>query len=103
MKTLVDEFTEAKSHGLGSDNLGETLKAASAGRVGVLLLESEHIIPGRIVSDTGNYELADMDDPGVADLLDELGELVDTMGGQVLVMPTEHMPGKTGLAAIFRY
>ncbi|GFM38639.1 baeRF3 domain-containing protein [Desulfovibrio psychrotolerans] len=37
------------------------------------------------------------------DLLDDLGELVERMGGEVLVVPAEQLPGKTGLAAIFRY
>lgn len=37
------------------------------------------------------------------DLLDDLGELVERMGGEVLVVPAGQLPGQTGLAAIFRY
>jgi hypothetical protein len=39
----------------------------------------------------------------VDNLLDDLGELVSGMGGQVLVVPAEEMPSQTGLAAVYRY
>ena len=44
-----------------------------------------------------------MINPKVNDLLDDMGELVMKMGGQVVVVPTGKMPSETGLAAIFRY
>ena len=100
---LCDEFKEAESRGLGSDNLGEALKGAAAGRVSVLMIASDRQIAGRILDNADMYELADMHEANVDDLLDDLGELVDKMGGQVLVMPAAHMPGNTGLAATFRY
>ena len=103
LQALIDEFRAAQSRGLGSDNLGAVLKGAAAGRVSVLMIASDREIAGRIVGDTGKYELADMDETSTDDLLDDLGELVDKMGGQVMVMPAEQIPGKTGLAATFRY
>jgi hypothetical protein len=36
-------------------------------------------------------------------LLDELGELVLSKGGEVLVVPSGDMPSQTGLAAIYSY
>jgi hypothetical protein len=39
----------------------------------------------------------------VDDLLDDLGALVVKMGGNVLAIPEERMPSRTGLAAIYRY
>lgn len=102
INTLVDEFRAAKSRGLGSDDLGEVVQGAVAGRVEMLLLESDRMIAGRITDDTGSIELADINEANVDDLLDDLGELVDRTGGQVLVLPAERMPGTTGLAATFR-
>ena len=102
LDTLVDEFRSAKSRGLGSDDLGEVLRGAVAGRVEMLLLESERMIAGRLTDATGSFELADINEAHVDDLLDDLGELVDKTGGQVLVLPAERMPGTTGLAATFR-
>lgn len=103
LASLLDEYGEAQSRGLGSGDLEEVLKAAAAGRVSKLMIASDLEIAGRILDDTGRYELADMNEEDNVDLLDDLGELVDRMGGQVLVMPTAQIPGKTGLAATFRY
>ena len=103
LSTLLDEYREAQSRGFGSDNLGEVLKGAAAGRVSMLMIASDREIPGRIVGDAGKYELADPSEAGADDLLDDMGELVDKMGGKVLVMPAAQIPGKTGLAATFRY
>jgi hypothetical protein len=59
-------------------------------------LSGSGIAPGRV-------EVADLSHPQVDDLLDDLGELVGKMGGRVLVIPAEQMPGRTGLAATYRY
>jgi hypothetical protein len=52
---------------------------------------------------TGNTQKKDLSNPDVDDLLDDMGELVIKMGGQVIVLPIDKMPSETGLAAIFRY
>ena len=103
LATLLGEYKKAHSHGFGSDNLGKVLKGAASGRVSTLMIASDREIAGRIVGDAGSYELTDANKTGANDLLDDLGELVDKMGGQVLVMPADQIPSKTGLAATFRY
>ncbi len=52
---------------------------------------------------TGRLDPADLTDPRADDLLDDLGELVEGMGGRVMVLPPDLMPGRTGLAATYRY
>jgi hypothetical protein len=103
LATLADEFAVAKSKGLGSDDLAQVAQAAAAGRVATLLIEADRQIAGRLDSSTGQVEVADLSHPEVDDLLDDLGELVGKMGGQVLVVPAGQMPGRTGLAATYRY
>lgn len=103
MATLADEFAVAKSKGLGSDDLAEVAREAATGRVATLLIEADRQIAGRLDAATGRIELADLGDPHIDDLLDDLGELVVKMGGRVLVIPSERMPGRTGLAASYRY
>jgi hypothetical protein len=100
---VANEFMVAKSKGLGSDDLAEVAQAAAAGRVATLLIESNRRIGGRLDNTTGRGEFEDMSHPEVNDLLDDLGELVDKMGSRVLVIPAERMPGRTGLAAIYRF
>ena len=103
LATLADGFAVAKSKGLGSDDLAQVAQAAAAGRVATLLIETDRQIAGRLDGATGRVEVADLSHPQVDDLLDDLGELVGKMGGQVLVVPAEQMPGRTGLAATYRY
>ena len=103
LATLADEFAVAKSNGLGSDDLAQVAQAAAAGRVATLLIESDRQILGRLDNATGRVEVAALNHPQVDDLLDDLGELVGKMGGRVLVIPAEEMPGRTGLAATYRY
>ena len=100
---LADEFAVAKSNGLGSDDLAQVAEAAAAGRVATLLLESNRQVAGRLDGTTGRVEFADLSNPQVDDLLDDLGELVGRMGGRVWVIPAERMPAHTGLAATYRY
>jgi hypothetical protein len=103
LAAMADEFAVAKSNGLGSDDLAQVAQAAAAGRVATLLIEADRQIAGRLDGSTGRVEVADLSHPQVDDLLDNLCELVGKMGGRVMVMPAEQMPGRTGLAAAYRY
>jgi hypothetical protein len=103
LASLVYEFATAKSHGLGSDDMEQVAKAASIGRIATLLIESGRQIGGVFDSTTGQVKLADIINQQADDLLDCLGEFVRKMGGNVMAVPSEQMPGKTGIAAIYRY
>jgi hypothetical protein len=100
---ICDDYHQAKSQGLGSDNLSEVAAAATAGRVHTLLIETEIQIPGMIINDVGSIEKGDLANPEIDDLLDDLGELVTKMGGKVMIIPHEKMPTETGVAAVYRY
>jgi hypothetical protein len=101
---LVERFEQAKADGKGSDDMKEVAIAATEGRIDTLIIEADRMIAVRITNlATGNTQKKDLQNPRVDDLLDDMGELVTKMGGQVMVFPTDKMPGKTGLAAIYRY
>jgi len=99
----ADAFSVARAKGLGSDDLAQVAEAAAAGRVAMLLIESGRQIGGTLDRASGGIAVAPIHNPDVDDLLDDLGELVETMGGQVIVLPADRMPVDTGLAATFRY
>ena len=104
LDSLVARFEQARANGKGSDDYKEVAVAAVEGRVDTLIVEADRIIPVRITNlVTGNTQKKDLKNPKVDDLLDDMGELVMKMGGQVMVLPTGKMPSETGLAAIFRY
>ena len=100
---LNDGFAVAKSKGLGSDDMAEVAQAAATGRVATLLIEADRQIAGQLDGSTGQVEITDLSDSQVDDLLDDLGELVVKMGGEVIVIPADQMPVQTGLAATYRY
>ena len=51
----------------------------------------------------GRIEPGDLTHPEIDDVLDDLGELVLKKGGQVVIVPAERMPTRTGIAAIYRF
>lgn len=55
--------------------------AAVAGCVGSLLIDGSRQITGQLNLATGAVELDSLSNPGVEDLLDDLGELILTKGG----------------------
>lgn len=104
LDSLVARFEQSRANGKGSDDYKEVAVAAVEGRVDTLIVEADRIIAVRVTNlVTGNTQKKDLTNPKVDDLLDDMGELVIKMGGQVMVLPTGKMPSKTGLAAIFRY
>lgn len=104
LNNIVAHFIQARVNGKGSDDYKEVAIAAVEGKVHTLIVEADRIIPVRITNlVTGNTQKRDLSNPKVDDLLDDMGELVMKMGGQVVVLPTDKMPSETGLAAIFRY
>jgi len=100
---MSDDFQVARSRNLGSDDLTQIAEAATAGRVGNLLVEDDRQIPGTIDRATGRIQSGDLSDPEVDDVLDDLAELVLRMKGEVVVVPAERMPSATGAAATYRY
>jgi len=104
LDSLAERFGQARANGKGSDDYKEVAVAAVGGRVDTLIVEADRIIAARVTNlVTGNTQKKDLSNPKVDDLLDDIGELVIKMGGTMIVLPTEKMPSKTGLAAIFRY
>jgi len=100
---LVDDYQAARSRQPGSDDLSEIAHAGNAGRVGMLLIEGDRQIPGKIDGASGQIQTGELSDPEVDDVLDDLAELVLRMKGDVLVVPTARMPSSSGVAAIYRY
>jgi hypothetical protein len=103
LSKLVEDFSGARSKGLGGVELSQVAEAAVSGRIGTLLLEAERQVPGRIDPNTGGIEFVDLADPEVDDLLDDLGEMVLKRGGEVVIVPADAMPSPSGAAAIYRF
>ena len=103
LAALGEEFMQARSKGLGSGDVAEVATAAASGRVATLLIEADRRIMGKLSVVSGQAELSEAIASQADELLDELAELTVKMGGQVMVIPADLMPVKTGLAATYRY
>lgn len=104
LAALAEEFGTARAHKLGDDVLPQVARAAAAGRVKTLLIEAQRQLPGRLDMQTGRvHPSGDLGDPHTDDLLDDLGELVSSLGGDVVVVASDRMPSTTGVAAIYRF
>lgn len=101
LQKICDDFEVARARGLASMDLADAAPAAHDARVGILLIEADRVIPGRIHPGTGQVVQtgATQED----DVLDDLAEMVLRRKGTVVVVPKERMPSSTGLAAIYRF
>jgi hypothetical protein len=98
-----DAYTAAAARGLGSEDLSQVAHAAVCGRVATLLIEAERLVAGRLDRSTGRIDPAELGDPHIDDVLDDLGALVERQGGEVHVLAADRMPSRTGVAASFRH
>ncbi|TVR85240.1 MAG: hypothetical protein EA416_17185 [Trueperaceae bacterium] len=100
---LSDRFGSARARDQASDDVKEVARAATQGRVKVLLVEADRQIPGRVGASSGAVEPGGASRTDASDVLDDIAEAVLRTGGEVVVVPAERMPVETGVAAIYRY
>jgi hypothetical protein len=99
----VECYNNAAARGMGSENLSDVAHAAVDGRVASLLIESGLEVSGRIDASTGRIDFAPRSSPRVDDVLDDLADVVEKMGGRVHVLAPSCMPSRSGVAASFRH
>ncbi len=101
-QSALDRYAAAAAAGMGSDELSSVARASVEGRIDTLLVAADHHIVGHIDED-GFIETSDSDAPEYDDVLDDLAELVARRNGKAIVLPSEFMPSRSGVAAIYRY
>jgi hypothetical protein len=103
LNELIESFGAARTKDLGSDNLVEIATAVATSRISNLLIEADRVIPGRFDPVSGALEITPLEETGVDDLLDDLGEHALKRGAEVVIVPAERMPTDSGMAAIYRF
>lgn len=103
LDALLEKFGAARAKGQSSADVSDIARAAAGGRVATLLIEADRVIPGTFDAASGAIAEGRLSDPAVDDLLDDIGECVLKASGEVIIVPAERMPERSGLAAIFRY
>jgi hypothetical protein len=104
IRAAVEEYGLAASRGQGSDKLPEISARVAQGRVKQLFVESGRRFWGLLDRSSGEILPGEpVKNAYDVDLYDELAELTLARGGDVLVLSSEQMPAKTGIAATYRY
>src|SRR5699024_3040671 len=88
-KDLVERFRTAQSQDKGSDDIAQIARAASEGRIMTVMLESDRIYPGKVDMKTGELIDAQLDNPEIDDVLNDIAEIVYKQKGEVVVVPKE--------------
>ncbi len=100
---FVEAFGAVWGTGRGTEDLDKIAEAAMTGRIETLLVEADRIVPGTLpvaAHEAGSVRPASQE---VDDVLDDISEHVLRRGGEVIIVPGERMPTRTGAAAIFRF
>lgn len=103
LEGLVGQFQALVNRGQSSDQLNLIAQATREGRVATLLVEADRNIPGHADQSAGQALEVDSEQSNCADLLEELASWTIQQGGEVVVVPQERMPTRSGAAAIYRY
>jgi len=103
LEALVGQYHSLSGRGQSSDQLNLIAQATREGRVGTLLVEADRRIAGHADQSAGQALEVDAEQSNCLDLLEELASWTIQQGGEVVVVPQERMPTRTGAAAIYRY
>jgi hypothetical protein len=101
LQGLIDRYEAAKARDHASDQVADIAREAVAGRVDLLLVEADRAIRGRIDPMSGEVTMGSTADVAYDDVLDDLAESAFRTGAEVIIVPAERMPTKTGAAAVF--
>jgi len=103
LEDIINKYKTKQQYGSSSDQIIIILKAIIEGRVDVLMIESNKIIPGKINYEKSQIIQSKLNDPETDDLLDDMIEYALTKGTKCYILEKEKMPTTSGVAAIFRY
>ncbi|MHC4251543.1 MAG: baeRF3 domain-containing protein [Planctomycetota bacterium] len=99
----MDRYRASAGRGLASDDVGEVVSAARAGRVGVLLSARGRDRWGKLDLASGRVAAHEVPEPGDEDLAELATAETIAHGGSVYSVEPERLPEGAALAAVYRY
>ena len=95
-------YRRRESESRAASDLAVVARAATMGAVDTVFVDIDESVPGS-VDETGAIELSDADDAVDYGVVDEIARRVWRMGGTVLAVRREDVPGGGPAAALLRY
>jgi hypothetical protein len=95
-------YRQREAESRAASDLAVVARAATMGAVGTLFVDIDDSVAGS-VDETGAVELSEADDAVDYGVADEIARRVWGMGGTVLAVRREDVPGGGSVAAILRY
>ncbi|MFU8830509.1 MAG: hypothetical protein ACNA7J_00010 [Wenzhouxiangella sp.] len=103
----IESFTELylarEKEGRATSDIAHAARAATFGAVDSLLIDIDEVVPGAIDEETGAVSFADSDSADSYGVVAEIAGRTLAMGGQVIGVRKDDIPGGKPLAAILRY
>ncbi|MDX1679020.1 hypothetical protein [Arsukibacterium sp.] len=92
---LLQQYNQSANQGLASNKLADIEQAAKIGRIATLMVGKDRLDVAKVDKYHASNEHPD--------LLEELVLKVIELGGEVVVIPPERLPGHSEAAAIYRF
>lgn len=102
-KNLIEQYNQLRTVEKSSDQLIEIVSASVDGRIEIIFIQENKMIPGKIDLITKKIKAKELTHPEVDDILDDLAQITLEKGGKVFILREEEMPTDSGVAAIYRY
>ncbi len=103
LEEFADLYARRASEGRATADIAQAARAATMGAVDTLVVDIDTVVPGWVDDATGAVEFAEADGPGTYGVVDEIAGRVLAMGGTVLGVRRDDIPGGSELAAVLRY
>ncbi|MBL4915779.1 hypothetical protein [Szabonella alba] len=103
LKDLHDVYSAREAEGRATTQLDLAARAATHGAVETLLVDIDGVVPGTVDEITGAVTLDKEDSASTYGVVDEIAGRVLAMGGDIVAVRKEDIPGGAPLAAILRY
>jgi hypothetical protein len=103
LSTLKQLYETRTGQNRTTTDMADAAHAATFGRIEALMVDIDTVVPGRLDEETGKLTLAKEAGPGSYGVVDEIAARTLAMGGRVLGVRREDIPGGGELAAILRY
>jgi hypothetical protein len=103
LREVQELYGRRESESRASSDLAVVARAATMGAVDTVFVDIDQSIPGTVDEQTGAVDLDEADDAVNYGVVDEIARRVWRMGGTVLAVRREDVPGAGPVAAILRY